>query len=93
MTIVGNAIGTDSEGARAFLGCTVYRFKELRRTGVIKPLGDNWYSYEDLVGAIEHLRNKRDDPKAEMIQLYDEEARRPRRRRTRTVGECLTPDD
>jgi len=68
MINVRSPIGTNADGARKYLGITRTRFDALRRLGVIKPLGRDWYSFADLDEAMSTLRSRR-----ELSTLGDDE--------------------
>lgn len=51
---------TNTDGAMTYLACSRDRFDRLRRTGIVKALGKDWYSYEDLNAAVAKIRQERD---------------------------------
>lgn len=54
-------IGTDSKGAREYLGCSQSMFEQLRASRLIRSLRRDWYSYDDLDDVIRLLRTERDN--------------------------------
>ena len=53
-------VGTNAEGARQYLGCSVTMFQELRARRIVKALRRDWYSFDDLDVAVRLLRQERD---------------------------------
>lgn len=54
--LVRPPVGTNKEGAIAYLHCSERKFDELRRKGIVRALDRGWYAYADLDAAVEWLR-------------------------------------
>lgn len=72
--MVNGRIGCDMKDAMSFMGIGRDRFTKLKRDGIIKEAGINWFLYCDLVEAAESVRAKRDN--GEVIEI--EEGRQAR---------------
>ena len=53
-------VATNQAGALEYLGCSENRLEELRRAGIVRTLGRDWYSYEDLDRAVARIIRDRD---------------------------------
>jgi hypothetical protein len=66
---------TDREGAKHFLRCGDDKLVELVRLGIVKTLWHGVYCYEDLVEAINTLREQRDGKKqGNTVHLFRDHA-------------------
>lgn len=92
--------GCDTEEAKRYMGLKAGdRFETLRRRKVIKALGNDWYSYDDLDAAIEAIRRERDGGNVVFLEGTVEGESEKRRKvgskgrePQRTAKEFLFPD-
>jgi|GEM_PF-5956431 len=66
-------IGCDAKAACAYLGCTENRLKELQNVGVVRTIGNGWYSYRLLDEAMDALENRSAGDK--VLRVHDDKTK------------------
>lgn len=97
LLIVDGRVATDRRGAKQFLGgISDERFDNLRRTSGLAALGRDWYTYSDLVDAVNCLRSKASAEHATRPILGDSDDEKSQKaKRTRKCANTIyrTPTD